>query len=581
MPFSLELTRATVELRRHRSGNHKETTAFGMSKISKTPSRGSYDYIIIGSGSAGSVLAGRLSEDGKHRVLLLEAGPSDQHIHIRMPAALPLPLANDRFNWFYTSEPEPHLNNRTVLEARGRVLGGSSSINGMNWVRGNPWDYDNWEALGLKGWSYAQVLPYFRRAETSDKGSNAYRGSNGPMMIETCKADSPLYKAFLKAGEQAGHAYIEDHNAFRQEGVHITQRNVGHGIRWSTSQAYIHAQPKRNNLDVVVGAKVTRIEFKGNRAVAVKATISGKPFSINVDKEVVLAAGAINSPQLLMLSGIGDAEALRKLSIPVVKDLPGVGRGLKDHVAAPVQYRATKPVSVVGQLTTFGKLKLGLQWILAKTGLGATNFFEVGGFFRTDPSFTVPNVQLEFVPLIGEMQHGSVNLENGFQYFLSLMRPKSEGRVWLASADPNVAPKFVFNFLEHEEDQKQAIAAIREIRRIIAQPAWDDIRGEEVTPGKDVQSDEALLEFLKKEAGTNYHPCCSCRMGTDALSVVDTHARVHGFDNLRVIDASIMPAIVSGNLNAPVIMMAEKLADDILGRTLPQEAADYYQPDAA
>ena len=363
--------------------------------------------------------------------------------------------------------------------------------------------------------------------------------------------------------------------------MHITQRNVGHGIRWSTSQAYIHAQPKRDNLDVVIGAKVTRIEFEGSRAVAVMAKIAGRSYSIAAQKEILLAAGALNSPQLLMLSGIGDAEELRRHAIPVVKHLPGVGRGLKDHVAAPVQYCATKPVSVVGQLTAFGKLKLGLQWLFAKTGLGATNFFEVGGFFRTDPSFTVPNVQLEFVPLIGEMQHGSVNLENGFQYFLSLMRPKSEGRVWLASADPDAAPKFVFNFLQDEEDRREAIAAIREIRRIVAQPAWDDIRGEEVTPGKDVQSDEDLLAFLRKEAGTNYHPCCSCRMGTDAMSVVDAHAKVHGFDNLRVIDASIMPAIVSGNLNAPVIMMAEKLADDILGRKLPQEAADYYQPEVA
>ncbi|MGY5808929.1 choline dehydrogenase [Rhizobium sp. LEGMi198b] len=580
MAFSLVMTHASYSLRQQNGGSANSTMVKKMGKISTAPSRSSYDYVIIGSGSAGSVLAGRLSEDGKNRVLLLEAGPSDQHIYIRMPAALPLPLANDRFNWFYTSEPEPHLNDRTVLEARGRVLGGSSSINGMNWVRGNPWDYDNWAAMGLKGWSYREVLPYFRRAETSDKGNNAYRGGKGPMKIETCKAKGPLYQAFLKAGEQAGHKYIEDHNAYRQEGVHITQRNVGNGIRWSTSQAYIHAQPERPNLDVVINAKVLKIDFEGKRAVRVQARIDGKHYSIGVDKELLLAAGAINSPQLLMLSGIGDAEDLRKLSIPVVANLPGVGRGLKDHVAAPVQYRATKPVSVVGKLTRFGKLKLGLQWLIAKKGLGATNFFEVGGFLRTNKKHPVPNVQLEFVPLIGEMQHGSVALENGFQYFFSLMRPRSEGRVWLQSADPDVAPKFVFNFLENEEDRKEAIEAVRAIRRIVAQQAWDDIRGEEVTPGKNVQSDEEILEFLRKEAGTNYHPCCSCRMGTDEMSVVDAQARVHGFENLRVIDASIMPAIVSGNLNAPVIMMAEKLADDILGKTLPPQAAEYYLPAA-
>ncbi|SCB58606.1 choline dehydrogenase [Rhizobium aethiopicum] len=579
MVFSLVLTEARYSIRQPTSSANT-TTVTKMGKISTVPSRSSYDYVIIGSGSAGSVLAGRLSEDGKNRVLLLEAGPSDQHIHIRMPAALPLPLANDRFNWFYTSEPEPHLNNRTILEARGRVLGGSSSINGMNWVRGSPWDYDSWAAMGLEGWSYKDVLPYFRRAETSDKGSSAYRGGKGPMKIETCKADSPLYRAFIKAGVQAGHPLIEDHNAYRQEGVHITQRNIGHGIRWSSSQAYIHAQPQRANLDVVIKAKVLKIEFEDKRAVRVRARIDGKHFSIGVDKEVLLAAGALNSPQLLMLSGIGAAEELRKLSIPVVQDLPGVGKGLKDHVAAPVQYRATKPVSIVGKLTRFGKLKLGLQWLVAKKGLGATNFFEVGGFLRTNNKHPVPNVQLEFVPLIGEMQHGSVALENGFQYFFSLMRPKSEGRVWLASADPDVAPKFVFNFLEHEDDRKEAIEAVRAIRHIVSQPAWSDIRGEEVTPGKAAQSDEDILAFLRKEAGTNYHPCCSCRMGTDSMSVVDARARVHGIDNLRVIDASIMPAIVSGNLNAPVIMMAEKLSDDILGKRLPSELADYYLPAA-
>ncbi len=541
--------------------------------------RRSYDYVIVGSGSAGSVLAARIAAGGSHTVLLLEAGPSDRHIYIRMPAALGMPLMNDRFNWFYRSEPEPHLGGREISEARGRVLGGSSSINGMNWVRGNPWDYDNWAALGLAGWSYADCLPYFRRAETFAGGESRYRGGDGPMRIETCRADGPLYDAFLEAGVQAGHSRVEDHNAFRQEGMHITQRNVHDGIRWSTSQAYLHAAPSRSNLDIATSARVTRIVFDGKRAVRVQASIGGQDVTIEIGKEVVLAAGALNSPQLLLLSGIGEADSLRQLSIPLVAHLPGVGRGLKDHVAAPVQYRATKDVSVARDLTTLGRYKLALQWLLTKKGLGATNFFEVGAFLRTDDGIDVPNMQIEFVPLLGELQHGSVALENGFQYFLSLMRPTSTGRVWIDSADPAAAPKFVFNFLETEHDRRQAAAAVRAIRDIVAQRGWDDLRGAEVTPGPAATSDAEITGFLRQQAGTNYHPCCTCRMGIDDMSVVDAEARVHGLDNIRVVDASILPQIVSGNLNAPVIMIAEKLSDTILGRQpLPPDAAPYHRP---
>jgi choline dehydrogenase len=537
-----------------------------------------YDYVVVGSGSAGSVMAARLAEEKGVKVLLLEAGPSDQSLYIRMPAALGFPLMNDRFNWYLHSEPEAGLCERRIYEARGRVLGGSSSINGMNWVRGNPWDYDNWGAMGLEGWSYAQCLPYFRKAETFDKGESAYRGGNGPMKIQTCKAENPLYHAFLEAGEQAGHKRVDDHNAYRQEGVHITQRNIHDGIRWSTSQAYLHANTDRERLHVCDRAQVTRIEFAGRRAVRVHLLAAGEPRVVEVGREVILCAGAIHSPHLLMLSGVGEASHLERFGIKVIADLPGVGKGMKDHIAAPVQYRATQNVSIAKDLTLLGKAKLGLLWQLFKKGMGATNFFEVGAFIRTDESIKVPNVQFEFIPMLGEFQHGSVKLENGFQYFFSLMRPTSTGSVWLGSANPLEAPKFSFNFLSTEEDRAEAIAAVKAIRHVVAQPAWDPYRGEEVTPGAATQSDAEILAMLRQLAGTNYHPCCSLRMGNDDQSVVNAWGQVHELDNVRVVDASIMPEIVSGNLNAPVIMMAEKIADHVRGRPqLAREVADYYK----
>jgi choline dehydrogenase len=442
-----------------------------------------YDYVVIGSGSAGSVIAARLAEDASSSVLLLEAGPKDNHIYIRMPAALGFPLMNDRFNWFYNSEPEPHLNNRTVHESRGRVLGGSSSINGMNWVRANPWDYDNWSAMGLHGWSYAEVLPYFKKAETFDRGANTFRGDKGPMRVETCKADNPLYHAFLNAGKQMGLEHVDDHNGFKQEGVHITQRNVGDGVRYNTHYAYIQKRPRRANLDVLTGARVLRIETSNNRAVRVAVRTPTGDMTFEVEKETILCAGAINTPQLLQLSGIGDADHLRSVGVTVTNHLPAVGRGLKDHIAAPVMYRATKNVSAAKELTLAGKTKLGVQWLLFKKGLGATNFFEVGTFMRVQDSSIVPDVQFEFVPMLGEFQHGNVKLENGFQYFFSLMRPRSEGRVWIGSADPMANPKFVFNYFKEREDVELAVQATKAIRETVSQKAWDEFRGVEVTPG--------------------------------------------------------------------------------------------------
>lgn len=536
----------------------------------------SYDYVVIGSGSAGSVVAGRLAED-RHRVLLIEAGPWDDSIFIKMPAALGVPLGSDKYNWFFNSDPEPYLNQRTILEARGRVLGGSSSINGMNWVRGNPRDYDHW-GKDLPGWSYADVLPYFKKAETFSGVKSEYRGASGPMMVESCAADHPMYACFLKAGEQAGHLRVEDHNGFRQEGVHVTQRNVGKGLRWSTSRAYLHEGPDRPTLDVIVQSRVSRIELAGKRAARVHFTQEGQSYSVEIDCEVILCGGALNSPQLLMLSGVGNAQELAALGIKSTVDLPGVGLGLKDHTAAAIQYKITKDVSVAKDLSTIRRGLLGARWLLTRTGLGATNFFEVGAFIRTRDSEKIPNIQFEFLALLGELQHGAVQLGHGFQYYISLMRPKSSGRVWIASANPNAAPKFVFNHMQDPDDCEQLVQGVKATRNIISQPAWDELRGDEVTPGAGVRTDAEILAWLRDNASTNYHPCCSARMGFDDMSVTNEHGVVHNLDNLRVVDASIMPEIVSGNLNAPVIMMAEKISDHIRGRTpLSPESALYYR----
>ncbi|MBN9074428.1 MAG: choline dehydrogenase [Rhizobiales bacterium] len=512
-------------------------------------------------------------------VLLLEAGPADRSIYIRMPAALGVPLSNKTFNWYYHSEPDPFVGERAIYEARGRVLGGSSSINGLNWVRGNPWDYDNWSTRkGLENWSYARCLPYFRKAETFKGGASTYRGGSGPMRVEVCPAEGELFDAFLESGVQAGYPLNEDHNAFRQDGVHKTQRNVHHGVRWNTAEAYLRQPGHRSNLTIRTGVHVTGIEMSGKRAVKVRGVSKAEPVSFEVGRELIVAGGALNSPQLLMLSGLGDADALRALDIPVVAHLPGVGRNLMDHPCTMVQHSIEGGASMASRLGPVGRLKIAAQWMLFKSGLGSSNYFETGAFLRTRESVKVPNLQYEFIPLMGEFHYGSFNLSAGFQYFFALMRPTSRGRVWIGSADPMAAPKFVFNYLSTEEDRQDAIAGVRITRDVVSQSAWNRNRGQEVSPGPDVRTDEEILAHLKQVIGTQYHPCGTCRMGTDDMSVVDGSGRVHGMDNLRVIDASIMPEIVSGNLNAPVIMIAEKLADELRGRTpLPPEQAPYYK----
>lgn len=548
-----------------------------MKDLSGRATHSRYDYVVVGSGSAGSVMAARLAEDPGARVLLLEAGPADTSMFIRMPAALAFPLQDDKYNWNLYSEPEPELHGRSICEARGRVLGGSSSINGMNWVRGNPWDYDNWAALGNEGWSFEEVLPYFKKLETYDKGANRFRGGSGPMKIETCAADGPLYRAFLAAGQEAGHVRVDDANGFRQEGVHVTQRNVHQGLRWSTSRAYLHSKGPRDNLHVLIKSRARKIVFDGRRAVKIEIEVNGKPAVIGVEREVVVCGGALHSPHLLLHSGVGNFDLLRKLGVPQVAHLPGVGEGLKDHIAAPVTYQTVGKVSAAAQFTLMRRALLGANWLFFKKGLCATNFFEVGAFIRTRDDIAVPDVQFEFIPFLGDFQHGKIQIEDGFQYFFSLLRPTSVGKVWIDSVDPKAPPKFRFNYLSTDEDRRDAIAAVRAIRKVVAQPAWAAYRGNEVLPGQAIQTDAEILDFLRKNAGTNYHPCCSCRMGKDDMAVVDAQARVHQLENVRIVDASIMPEIVSGNLNAPIIMMAEKVADLMRNRRLPAEDTDYYK----
>lgn len=538
-----------------------------------------YDYVIIGSGSAGAVVASRLSEDPALRVLLLEAGPRDNHLYVKMPAALGFPLKDDRFNWLYHSQPEPSLGGRCIYQPRGRVLGGSSSINGMIWVRGNPSDFDNWEAQGASDWSYEHVLPYFKKAETFDQGPNVYRGGSGPMRISTSSATHPLFKAFLEAGREAGIPLTPDPNGYQQEGVHVTQRSISGGIRWSSSRGYLHSQPKKPNLTVMTGALVTGIDTSNKRAVRVRARDRSGSHVFEVEREVILCAGALNTPKLLMISGIGNAHSLRKAGIAVKHDLPGVGRGLKDHVGVPLRYAVAKDVSLANKLTIPGRARLGLEWLLFRKGIGSRNFWDVGAFLRTRPGLPAPNIQFEFSPLLGNYEPGSLSVEHGFSHFVSVQRPRSSGSVWVDSADPAAPPKFLVNYLEDRDDLEQLVEGVKLARRVVRQRAWDEFRGAELKPGPQVASDDDLRKWLPTAAGTNFHLACSCRMGLDDLAVVDPEGRVHGMDNLRIVDASVMPEMVTANTNATVIMLAEKLSDAILGKKLPPEPQPYYNAD--
>ena len=535
-----------------------------------------FDYIIVGAGSAGCVLANRLSENPKHEVLLLETGGSDKSIFIKMPTALSIPMNTDKYAWQFNTEKEPYLNNREMHCPRGKVLGGSSSINGMVYVRGHAKDFDEWEAHGAEGWNYQACLPYFQKAETWYKGNDAYRGGNGELGVNNGnEMKNPLYTAFIKAGAQAGYDITSDYNGKQQEGFGPMHMTVKDGVRSSASREYLDPVKSRKNLTIVTGALVTKVVLEDKVAKGVEYVVNGKTETAATSNEVILSAGSIGSPHILQLSGIGDKDILEKAGVDVKHHLPGVGQNLQDHLEFYFQYKCKQPITLNRKLGLISKGLIGARWLLNRSGLGATNHFESCAFIRSKADVEWPDIQYHFLPAAIRYDGKSAFDGDGFQVHVGHNKPKSRGSVTLQSANPTVPPKILFNYLQHPDDIEGFRACVRLTREIIAQSAFDDFRDGEIQPGEHIQTDEEIDAFVREAVESAYHPSCSCKMGEDEMAVVDSQTNVHGIEGLRVVDSSIFPTIPNGNLNAPTIMVAEKAADIILGKPAlpPQNVA--------
>jgi choline dehydrogenase len=527
-----------------------------------------FDFIIIGSGSAGSVMANRLSEDGKNTVLVLEFGGSDRGPFIQMPSALSYPMNMTTYNWGFETEPEPHLGGRRLATPRGKVMGGSSSINGMVYVRGHARDFDAWEEMGAKGWGYRHVLPYFKRQENSHGGEEGWRGTNGPMHVKRGRRLNPLYQAFVDAGREAGYPVTPDYNGHQQEGFGPMEMTVYKGFRWSAANAYLRPAIKRRNVKLVTRAYVHRVILEGKRATGVEYEVGGEVIIAKARREIVIAASSINSPKILQLSGIGAPDVLKAAGLPVNHVLPGVGENLHDHLEIYFQMESKRPVTLYSSLNLYSKAMIGLEWLSFKTGLGTTNHFESCGFIRSKAGIEYPDIEYHFLPAAIRYDGKLAFRGHGFQVHVGPMRSKSRGHVRVRSSDPKAPPKILFNYMSHPDDWEEFRACIRLTRELFQQPAMQKYAGREIQPGIAVQTDEEIDAFIRQHCESAYHPCGSCKMGSskDVTAVVDHECRVIGIEGLRVADSSIIPQVTNGNLNAPTLMIGEKASDHILGR---------------